>query len=454
MYIISRQICHVHLFVTVWTSTVGQSHNNFLGNIADILEGAGHNVTLLMVEFDSDFKSDTGTKLVKHVIRYSSPYYDPADWQTLTFKQGKVFKVVFGIVDDPTLIRTLRDSKFDLGIYEMFHSCPAGVMELAGVPKTMLASAIGIGYHHYRILGMERQSSFVPASLTSYGGRMNFIGRLSNVLINGLSWIFANICERFEQALFESRFPDFPDLHELIQEFERIVSKGAKGVILFSLGSLVKSSHMPVDIRQAFIEAFRSFPDYVVLWKDDAIVNTTTPNIYFHSWLPQVDLLADGRVKLFITHGGMNSIHEALLFGVPMITLPLFADQDSNAAVAAERGFSITLNKLALSKEIIIDAINRALGRDGEESVYTLRVRQAARLLKGSPEEMRQTIRKLAQISATETALNHLKLDIRHLNSLQYYNIDHVIRTRASGIRMRNNVACSESYYTLAIHML
>ncbi|KAE9419207.1 hypothetical protein Angca_009097, partial [Angiostrongylus cantonensis] len=367
----------IALNILVWTSTVGQSHNNFLGNIADILEGAGHNVTLLMVEFDSDFKSDTGTKLVKHVIRYSSPYYDPADWQTLTFKQGKVFKVVFGlslidfikmqvyayrickgIVDDPTLIRTLRDSKFDLGIYEMFHSCPAGVMELAGVPKTMLASAIGIGYHHYRILGMERQSSFVPASLTSYGGRMNFIGRLSNVLINGLSWIFANICERFEQALFESRFPDFPDLHELIQ-------------------------------------------------------------VWFYARLN-----TDGRVKLFITHGGMNSIHEALLFGVPMITLPLFADQDSNAAVAAERGFSITLNKLALSKEIIIDAINRALGRDGEESVYTLRVRQAARLLKGSPEEMRQTIRKLAQISATETALNHLKLDIRHLNSLQYYNID------------------------------
>ncbi|VDM58486.1 unnamed protein product [Angiostrongylus costaricensis] len=329
-----------------------------------------------MVEFDSDFKGDTGTKLVKHVISFHPV-----------------------------------NNKFFFAT------------QLVGVPKTMLASAIGIGYHHYRILGMERQSSFVPASLTSYGGRMNFIGRLSNVLINGLSWIFANICEHFEQALFESRFPDFPDLHELIQkktdyflmntneftestrptlrsihylggsaipapvplsdEFERIISKGTKGAILFSLGSLVKSSHMPFDIRQA-----------------------------------------DGRVKLFITHGGMNSIHEALLFGVPMITLPLFADQDSNAAVAAERGFSINLNKLALSKEIIIDAINTALGQDGEESVYTLRVRQAARLLKGSPEEMRQTIRRLAQVSATEPALNHLKLDIRHLNSLQYYNID------------------------------
>ncbi|KAJ1372340.1 hypothetical protein KIN20_034473 [Parelaphostrongylus tenuis] len=436
-----------------------------------------------MVEFDSDCTTSTGTKLVKHVIKYNSPYYDPADWQTLTFKQDKVFNVMFGLnvidfikmqifayricegmIDDLTLIRTLRDSRFDLGIYEMFHSCPAGVMELAGVPKMMLASAIGIGYHHYRILGMEKQSSFVPASLTSYGGRMNFIGRLSNVLINGLGWIFANICEYFEQTLFESRFGDFPNLQNLIQEkvdyilmntneftestrptlrsihyvggsaiptpqplsdeFERIVSKGTKGVILFSLGSLVKSSQMPADIRQAFTEAFRSFRDYVVIWKDDGVLNTTTPNIHYHSWLPQVDLLADGRVKVFITHGGMNSIHEALLFGVPMITLPLFADQDSNAAVAAERGFSITLNKLSLSKEVIIDAIKAVLGKDGEESVYTMRVRQAARLLRGSPEEMRQTIRKLVEVSATEPPLNHLKLDINHLNSLQYYNID------------------------------
>ncbi|KJH48627.1 UDP-glucoronosyl and UDP-glucosyl transferase [Dictyocaulus viviparus] len=471
------------LNILVWSSTMGQSHNNFLGNIADILEADGHNVTLLMVEFDPDFKNSTGTRLVKHVMRYTSPYYDPADWRTLTFKQGRVFNVkvglnlvdfiniqIFayrickGIINDPTLIQTLHESRFDIGIYEMFHYCPAGVMELAGIPKTMLVSSMGIGYHHYRILGMEKQSSFVPASLTNSGSRMNFFDRLSNVITNGLSWVFANICEHFEQALFRNKFPEFPSLLNLIRErtdyflmntneftestrptlrsihyiggsaianpiplsdvYEKIVSKSIKGVILFSLGSLVKSSQMPVAVRQAFIDAFRSFMDYVIIWKDDELKNTTIANIHFYSWIPQVDLLADGRVKLFITHGGMNSIQEALLFGVPMITLPLFGDQDSNAAVAAERGFSITLNKLALTREIIIDAINTILGRGGGESVYTQRVRQAARLLKGSPQEMRQTIKKLARVSATEPLLSHLKLDIHHLNDLQYYNID------------------------------
>uniref|UniRef100_A0A7I4Z768 UDP-glucuronosyltransferase n=1 Tax=Haemonchus contortus TaxID=6289 RepID=A0A7I4Z768_HAECO len=470
------------LNILVWTSTIGRSHTNFVGSIADTLKEDGHNVTLLLVEFDSDFISETGTKHVEHIIRYSSPYHNPSDWFTLTFKKEQVFNVVLGlnvldfakmqlfaynvckgILDDSQLIGKLRESRYDIGIFEMFHSCPAGVMELAGIPKTMLVSAIGMGYHHYRLLGMEKQSSFVPATFTIYGGRMTFLGRLCNEVFNALGWLFANICEYSEQNLFNSMFPGFPRLHNLIQdktdyflmntneftestrptllsihhvggcaisppqplseEFEQIVSKGSKGVILFSLGSLVKSSDMPVFVRRAFTEAFQSFPDYVILWKEDRKFNSTNSNIFYYDWVPQVDLLADGRVKLFITHAGMNSIQEALLFGVPMVTVPLFADQYTNAAVAEERGFSVTLNKLSLSSEDIIKAINTVLGDNGE-SAYTMRVRQAARLLKGSPEEMRRKVKRLVRISGSEPPLNHLKLDIDHLNHVQYYNID------------------------------
>ncbi|KHJ83710.1 hypothetical protein OESDEN_16589 [Oesophagostomum dentatum] len=215
-----------------------------------------------------------------------------------------------------------------------------------------------------------------------------------------------------------------PEPEPLDEDFDWILSRGSKGAILFSLGSLVKPSDMPLAFREAFVDAFRAFPDYSVLWKDDIEMNFTYPNIHFREWVPQVDLLADGRVKLFITHCGMNSMQESLLFGVPMVTIPLFADQDSNAAVAAERGYSVNLNKLSITREKIIDAINAVLGKPGEESTYTQKARQAARLLKGSPKEMRRTIKKLARISGTEPPLKHLKLDLDHLNNLQYYNID------------------------------
>ncbi|VDN22155.1 unnamed protein product [Cylicostephanus goldi] len=224
------------LNVLIWSSTMGQSHINFIGNIADTLQEDGHNVTLLFVELDPDYTIDTGTNLVKHIIRYSSPYYNSADWRSLTFKRPTVFNSILGMnfidlikiqmytyricrgmLEDPRLIPLLRDSKFDLGIFEMFHSCPAGIMELAGIPKTMLVSAIGIGYQHYRLLGMEKQSSFVPDNYIKCGARMSFLERLYNVFINGCAYIFANIFEYCEQSLFEEKFPGFRSLHDLIR---------------------------------------------------------------------------------------------------------------------------------------------------------------------------------------------------------------------------------------------
>ncbi|EYC30939.1 hypothetical protein Y032_0004g1860 [Ancylostoma ceylanicum] len=157
----------VALNILVWSSTMGQSHINFIGNIADTLREDGHNVTLLIVEFDPDSKASTGTKIVERVIRYSSPYHNSADWRTLTFKQGVVFNSIFGLnfidltkmqiygyrvckgmLENPVLIDLLRRSKFDLGVFEMFHSCPAGVMELAaGCRDTK--DYVGFGNRHW-----------------------------------------------------------------------------------------------------------------------------------------------------------------------------------------------------------------------------------------------------------------------------------------------------------------
>jgi UDP:flavonoid glycosyltransferase YjiC (YdhE family) len=45
---------------------------------------------------------------------------------------------------------------------------------------------------------------------------------------------------------------------------------------------------------------------------------------------PQVDLLK--HTKLFITHGGLGGIKEAIISGVPMLVIPFDTDQPRNAA--------------------------------------------------------------------------------------------------------------------------
>ena len=49
-------------------------------------------------------------------------------------------------------------------------------------------------------------------------------------------------------------------------------------------------------------------------------------------WAPQNDLLASPAVKAFVTHGGSNSVYEAAYHAMPIVAMPIFGDQPSNAA--------------------------------------------------------------------------------------------------------------------------
>ena len=44
-------------------------------------------------------------------------------------------------------------------------------------------------------------------------------------------------------------------------------------------------------------------------------------------WVPQLAVLAHPATKLFVTHAGLNSMHEALAAGKPMLAMPYSADQ-------------------------------------------------------------------------------------------------------------------------------
>lgn len=110
---------------------------------------------------------------------------------------------------------------------------------------------------------------------------------------------------------------------ETIQAF---FATAKRGVVLFSLGTVVKGIFLREDHKKMFIEAFRAMPQYNFLWKYEGDIETPA-NVLTTKWVKQNDILANPKTKAFISHGGLMSTHEAAWYGVPLIVLPTFLDQ-------------------------------------------------------------------------------------------------------------------------------
>ena len=76
-------------------------------------------------------------------------------------------------------------------------------------------------------------------------------------------------------------------------------------------------------------------------------------------FLPQVTLLE--RAAAAVTHGGNNSVTEAMTFGVPLVVLPFSTDQFAGAAAVVDAGFGIALAPNTATVAELSDAIRWAL---------------------------------------------------------------------------------------------
>jgi MGT family glycosyltransferase len=76
-------------------------------------------------------------------------------------------------------------------------------------------------------------------------------------------------------------------------------------------------------------------------------------------YAPQLELLK--RARIVITHGGSNTVFEALMEGRPMIAIPLALDQPAIAARLARLGIAEVLPVMRLSSRTIRTAVIRLL---------------------------------------------------------------------------------------------
>jgi len=104
-------------------------------------------------------------------------------------------------------------------------------------------------------------------------------------------------------------------------------------------------------------------------------------NVHWVKWLPQNDILGHPKTKLFITHCGSNSQHEALFHGVPMLGIPMFAEQGWNCARAQHKGLGLCLDLLDFTADEFHDDIVELI----ENATYRNNVRRLSEIRKDEP---------------------------------------------------------------------
>lgn len=67
------------------------------------------------------------------------------------------------------------------------------------------------------------------------------------------------------------------------------------------------------------------------------------------------------KTRAFVTHGGTNGIYEAIYHGVPMVGIPMFADQPDNMIHMKAKGAAIITDLNFIKTEDLRDAINTVI---------------------------------------------------------------------------------------------
>ncbi|KAI5705825.1 hypothetical protein M8J75_002109 [Diaphorina citri] len=211
------------------------------------------------------------------------------------------------------------------------------------------------------------------------------------------------------------------DPKPLDESLQKWMDGAPEGVIYFSLGTNMKGTSMGDFRRKAFLKAFARLPQYRVLWKwENDVMEGLGENIRLQKWMPQQDILAHPKVKLFIMQGGLQSLQEAFHYGVKLICIPMFADQDLNCQRVGKIKAGIVLEYEDLNEEIIFNALKLVL----EDPQYEENMQYYSLLSKDTPMSPIEKSIWWIEYVLRHKGVAHLHSAAADLSYVQYYLLD------------------------------
>lgn len=369
------------------------------------------------------------------------------------------------IFQQTEILQKLRNESFDLAITESLFACPFAVFDHIGIKTVINAESNlfkdAVKYAH----GEPAAISYFPGLFSPIDDKMSFFARVQNLvrmmfthylsvsryqgeleaikpyynktknwteLISGVAFYFINSNQYLDYAS-----PNLPKTvfiggmqvvtnkknTKLDTHWDSLLSIRKQNVLI-SFGSNAHSCDMPDEYKQSFLEVFASMPETTFIWKyedENATLADHLSNVELTKWMPQNDLLADSRLTLFVTHGGLGSTMELAYQGKPALIIPLLADQPRNAHMLTRHGGSLQFDKRKLRNS---DELRNAIKEVLNDKKYTDSAKRLADILNSQPFSPKDVVLNHCNFAVEHGTLETLSSEGKNLNVFQFYSFD------------------------------
>jgi UDP:flavonoid glycosyltransferase YjiC (YdhE family) len=381
------------------SSTMGsRSHANYLLEITKLLSNRGHSIDYVTSE--ASLKYSNGYNVSRTVV--TDIEFDPNTFEHIPFNRRSsmrsslyIIKTIADIYDQSfkNFENYYLEQKPDLIICDFFS--PNCIDSAAKFSIPMI-----IGYQSFNFLDplpyLTISNGLEPASIENYSflerflhgildpvkdflSKYEFLKHLKQARKNNgvpatlkftqftnMGLAIANNYIGFEKSrsLPSHIYPigpilpeSFPALDTDLQSFFDTHQK----VLYIAFGSYIKFKgelatnmleHFQKLLNEGWIDGIiwggvgsaelKKFPETYTVdsikYSTEAMLRGTHQQVKLLKWAPQRAILNHPHTKLFITHGGLDSIYEAVESGTPMLVIPHIGDQPRNAALVKEHG--------------------------------------------------------------------------------------------------------------------
>ena len=282
----------------------------------------------------------------------------------------------------PSVLEQIEGERFDYIIHDSMFGCGRLLAQILKLPAISSCTSFAESETHFEKMFSELSNDIPAETFNEYKRLSAHVQEKYGVQIDSPYEIFCNpapLTIVYTTREFQPSGEEFDHSYKFVGpsiterpkngdlDFKEF---NGQNTIYISLGTVFNQA---IDFYKLCFEAFRN-SDYTVMMS----IGEKTPitdlgeipdNFIVKNYVSQTEVLK--YTKLFITHGGMNSVHEGLYYGVPLIVIPQSADQPVIAGQVDRIGAGIQLQMQSLTANELREAADHVLNQPSIQKAVT-----------------------------------------------------------------------------------